>query len=222
MEFNNRTKNMIRSSSLALVERPVRNAIVLPSSNCEDIKELIRLSRSDELSFYHCFEHNVGIRRDMIKTLDNLGVSYKVHNNLETLNLRDILRNKDTGEIERTNFLNIDICGMLTSQFYNWLNFNLRTDRENILENDSFISVNICLTQRHKHFSYYSKEHLPTKSSSIHARRHLSNFEYSSIPEVFSTITDLIGDDNIFMSEQLVYQSDNAKMIMSTCNYLTK
>jgi len=40
MNFDNRTKNMIRRSVLSMVEQPVRNGIVLPSNECKDKRRI--------------------------------------------------------------------------------------------------------------------------------------------------------------------------------------
>jgi len=204
---------MVRRSVLSLVENPVRNAIVLPSSQCEDIKELIRLQRNDDYSFYHCFERDSEIREDMIHNLDYLNVNYKSYADILTSNLRDILQG------EQTNFVNLDLCGMLTTKLFNWLYFNFKVDRENILTDDAFVSINLSMTKRGgTPFFYYEKESVPTKTS-YHIKRNPSNFEQETIPEIYNTLA-YIFDHDVFMSEQTIYQSNDAKLTMSTSTFM--
>jgi hypothetical protein len=214
MDFNNRTKNFVRSNNFALFHEPVRNAIILPSKDCREIIELGRLGNIDEESSFICFEKDASTRRIMEDNLNQLSVPYEVYHNLEAQNLSQILQGR------KSNFMNLDLCGMMTPALFNWLYFNVKVQgSENFTEN-AFLSFNIKVTPRGSApFYFFQNEQSPDRNPLIKTRRKLSVKEISHCFNIFCSIADMI-PGKTFYSDEVIYQSDDAITTMITSTFL--
>jgi hypothetical protein len=213
MDFNNRTKNLVRAKILSLAQEPIRNGIVLPSAKCEDIKAAQRFQLVDGQSTFIAYEENKDIRKVMKETLDGLGIVYEDHARLETFNLGQILKGK------KSNFVNLDLCGMLTAQIFNWLYFNFKADGKNWLTDNAFVSVNMKVTPRTSRPAYLTDELYEPDSKLIKIARGLTKDEEFNSSMIFSTLRHLM-PWNIFHSDEIIYQSDGAMTTMITSTFL--
>jgi hypothetical protein len=211
--WNNRTKNLVRTKTISLAQAPIRNGVILPSDQCEDVKLAKRLELIDDESFFEAYEEILSVREVSKATLEHLGINYKMHCRLETKNMSEILNGR------KSNFVNLDLCGMLSTELFNWLYYNFKVDGKNWLEKDAFISFNIKVTPRTAHPNYIFDEHSYPNREPLIMMRSLNDSEKENAQMIFSTLSYLMPYP-VFYSDEIIYESDGKVTTMVTCTFL--